>query len=156
MLQAMMASFKSKDPHTQVGCLIVDKDNYQISMGYNGMIAGIDETKVTWSNSALFPLMLQKYPYVVHAEANAILHSRLPLADTRIYTTLFPCKECAKLIATSKIKEVIYLSDKYKNTEDSEIAKRIFTLAKISTRKLHIDLSTIWQVKSHLINLLLD
>ena len=46
MLQAMMASFKSKDPSSKVGCVFVDENNHQITMGYNGMIAGIDEEKM--------------------------------------------------------------------------------------------------------------
>ena len=43
MLQAMIASFKSKDPITKVGCVFVDENNHQITMGYNGFVAGINE-----------------------------------------------------------------------------------------------------------------
>ena len=48
MLQAMMASFKSKDPSSKVGCVFVDENNHQVSMGYNGMIAGINENEIPW------------------------------------------------------------------------------------------------------------
>ena len=48
MLQAMMASFRSKDPSSKVGCVIVDENNHQVTMGYNGMVAGIDESKIPW------------------------------------------------------------------------------------------------------------
>ena len=107
MLQAMLASFKSKDPHTKVGCVIVDKNNHQLSMGYNGMIAGIDESELPWGNNKNVSLEHQKYGYVMHSEANAISHCKADLEGTRLYVTLFPCNECAKLIATKKIKKII-------------------------------------------------
>jgi dCMP deaminase len=79
MLQAMMASFKSKDPNTKVGCVFVDGNNHQLTMGYNGQLAGIDETKIPWGNDKTVPLDQQKYAYVVHSEANAILHAKTSL-----------------------------------------------------------------------------
>ena len=128
MLQAMIAAFKSKDPATKVGSVFVDKNNHQITMGYNGFVAGIDEAKVPWGKDKSLPLEFQKYGYVVHSEANAILHSSRSLEGSRAYVTLFPCNECAKLIASSKVTEVIYLSDKHQETESNRIAKKIFDL----------------------------
>lgn len=144
MLQAMMASFKSKDPNTKVGCVFVDDNNHQLSMGYNGQIAGIDESKIPWGNIKSVPLDQQKYAYVVHSEANAILHAKADLSDSRCYVTLFPCHECAKMIATMKVKEVVYLSDKYEGTVENMIAKRIFEMSNIKYReiKLRPDLTT--------------
>ena len=81
-------------------------------------------------------LEFQKYGYVVHSEANAIMHASKSLEGTRVYVTLFPCNECAKLIASKKIKEVIYLNDKYRDTENNRIARKIFDLAGINYRKL--------------------
>lgn len=138
MLQAMMASFKSKDPNTKVGCVFVDDNNHQLSMGYNGQIAGIDETKIPWGNIKSVPLDLQKYAYVVHSEANAILHAKASLEQSRCYVTLFPCHECAKMIATVKVKEVIYLSDKYSDTVENQIAKRILDMSNIKYRELSL------------------
>ena len=136
MLQAMMASFKSKDPNTKVGCVFVDHNNHQISMGYNGQIAGIDESQIPWGNIKSVPLDQQKYAYVVHSEANAILHAKSDLHGSRCYVTLFPCHECAKMMATVQIKEVVYLSDKYSGTVENQIAKRIFDMANIQYREL--------------------
>ncbi|NBY19029.1 hypothetical protein EBQ74_01980 [bacterium] len=68
MLQAMLASYKSKDPNTKVGCVIVDEHHHQISMGYNGTIAGIDETLIPWGNNREVPLEHQKYGYVFMAK----------------------------------------------------------------------------------------
>jgi dCMP deaminase len=138
MLQAMMASFKSKDPNTKVGCVFVDDNNHQLSMGYNGQIAGIDETKIPWGNDRSVPLDLQKYAYVVHSEANAILHAKTGLESARCYVTLFPCHECAKMMATVKVKEVVYLSDKYAGTIENSIAKKIFDMSNIRYREFKI------------------
>ena len=138
MLQAMMASFKSKDPNTKVGCVFVDDNNHQLSMGYNGQIAGIDESKIPWGNIKTVPLDQQKYAYVVHSEANAILHAKAPLENSRCYVTLFPCHECAKMIATVKVKEVVYLTDKYSDTVENQIAKRIFDMSGIKYREIQL------------------
>ena len=136
MLQAMIAAFKSKDPATKVGSVFVDKNNHQITMGYNGFVAGIDESKVPWGKDQSAPLEFQKYGYVVHSEANAILHASRSLEGSRAYVTLFPCNECAKLIASSKVSEVIFLSDKHQETESNRIAKKIFNLSGITYRSL--------------------
>ncbi len=138
MLQAMIASFKSKDPNTKVGCVFVDDNNHQLSMGYNGQIAGIDETKIPWGNIKTVPLDQQKYAYVVHSEANAILHAKADLAGSRCYVTLFPCHECAKMMATVKIKEVVFLSDKYNGSVENLIAKKIFDMSQIKYRELKL------------------
>lgn len=136
MLQAMMASFKSKDPATKVGCVFVDEKNHQITMGYNGFVAGINEEQLPWGKDKSYPLEDQKYGYVVHSEANAIIHSTRSLRNSKCYVTLFPCNECAKLLASSGVKEIIFLSDKHKGTETNTIAKKIFDLASIKYRSL--------------------
>jgi dCMP deaminase len=156
MLQAMMSSYKSKDPNTKVGCVFVDDKNHQISMGYNGQIAGIDEQKLPWANSKDLPLDQQKYGYIVHSEANAILHAKSNLEGSRVYVTLFPCHECAKMIATVKVKEVIYLSDKYQHTVENSIAKRIFDLSHITYRKLDLSQKIIENLHDYLIKLIAD
>ena len=136
MLQAILASFKSKDPATKVGSVFVDDNNHQLTMGYNGFVAGIDESKLPWGKEKSQPLEHQKYGYVVHSEANAILHSPRNLEGSRCYVTLFPCNECAKLLASVKVKEVIYLSDKHIGTESNTIAKKIFEFTGIKYRQL--------------------
>ena len=136
ILQAIMASFKSKDPATKVGCVFVDQNNHQLTMGYNGFVAGIDESQLPWGKDKSQPLEHQKYGYVVHSEANAILHSPRSLVNARCYVTLFPCHECAKLLASSKVSEIIYISDKHQGTESNKIAKKIFDLAGINYRQL--------------------
>ena len=154
MLQAMTASFKSKDPNTKVGCVFVDDNNHQISMGYNGQIAGIDEQKLPWGNDKTVGFERQKYAYVVHSEANAILHAKSSLENSRVYVTLFPCHECAKMIATVKVKEVVYLSDKYQGTVENDIAKKIFDLSGIRYRQLSVRPDLIQNLGQYLISML--
>ncbi|MBT3586815.1 MAG: dCMP deaminase family protein [Halobacteriovoraceae bacterium] len=156
MLQAMIASFKSKDPSTKVGAVIVDKNNHQVTMGYNGFVSGIDESKLPWGKDQSASLEHQKYAYVVHAETNAILHSSQDLEGTRAYVTLFPCHECAKLIASSKVSEVIFLSDKYHCTEGNRIAKRIFDLAGIKYRQLEMTSDITGNLNQHMGQLLAE
>ncbi len=150
MLQAVMASFKSKDPNTKVGCVFVDDNNHQLSMGYNGQIAGIDETKTPWGNNRAVPLDQQKYAYVVHSEANAILHAKADLSHSRCYVTLFPCHECAKMIATLKVREVVFLSDKYSDSVENQIAKRIFDMSGVTYRELKLRHETVEQFTAYI------
>jgi dCMP deaminase len=153
MLQAMMASFKSKDPNTKVGCVFVDKYNHQITMGYNGMIAGVDESQVPWSNDRTLPLEDQKYGYVIHGEANAISHRNASLEASRGYVTLFPCNECAKLIATHKVGEIIYLSDKYADSPEIRISKRIFDLCGVKYRQFTPTEALVTQLQTYFLSL---
>ena len=153
MLQAMMASFKSKDPATKVGCVFVDQNNHQLTMGYNGFVAGIDESQLPWGKDKSQPLEHQKYGYVVHSEANAILHSPVSLANSKCYVTLFPCNECAKLLASVKVSEVIYLSDKHQGTESNTMSKKIFDLTGIKYHQLIPSEELIQKLNSHLLEL---
>lgn len=153
ILQAMMASFKSKDPATKVGCVFVDQDNHQISMGYNGFVAGIDEAKLPWGKDKSQSLEHQKYGYVVHSEANAIIHAPRSLESSRCYVTLFPCNECAKLLASKKVKEIIFISDKHLGSESNIVAKRIFDLAGIKYRQMIPSENLIEKMQSHILKL---
>ena len=78
-----------------------------------------------------------KYPYVCHAELNAVLNS-VPgnLNGCSIYTALFPCNECAKVIIQAGIQEVVFLSDKYADSDSVRAAKWMFRQAGVATRKL--------------------
>lgn len=132
---AMLSSKRSKDPSTQVGACIVDKDNKVVGIGYNGFPIGCSDDNLPWERQA-DDANLTKYPYVVHAEANAILNSTKDLHGSRIYVDLFPCNECAKLIIQSGIKEVVFLSDKYKDTDSVKASRRMFNLSGVKERQL--------------------
>ena len=133
---SLLAAERSKDPNTQVGACIVDDTNRIISTGYNGFPYGCSDDEYPWDRAGDTPGKT-KYPYVVHAELNAILNaSGKKLAGARIYVDLFPCNECAKAIIQSGIREVIYLSDKYAETEMTKISRRMLTSAGVKLTQL--------------------
>lgn len=121
---ALLAAQRSKDPSTQVGACIVNEDNKIIATGYNGAPRGYDDDKCRcWNRDGGF--LDTKYAYVCHAELNAILNSPIPVSKSRIYVALFPCNECAKAIIQAGIKEVIYMSDKYKDSDNVIASKKM-------------------------------
>ena len=130
---AMLVAKRSKDPSTQVGACIVSEDNIIISTGYNGMPKGCSDDEFPWNREGEDT----KYPYVVHAELNAILNANgRDLRGSRIYVALFPCNECAKAIIQSGVKEVLYLSDKYKDSLSFIASKRMLTAAGVKYTQL--------------------
>ncbi len=131
---AVLSSMRSKDPSTQVGACIVNKAKRIVGIGYNGMPYGCDDDKFPWGRTG--DNLDTKYPYVVHAEPNAILNSNANLEGCTIYVTLFPCNECAKLIIQSGIKEVVYMDDKYSGTESDIASKMMLDSAKVAYRKV--------------------
>lgn len=119
---AILSSRRSKDPNTQVGACIVNDENRIVSVGYNGAPNGLnDDTDMKWDRDGDFKDT--KYAYVCHSELNAILNSKVNLKGCTMYVTLYPCNECAKAIIQAGIKKVIYLSDKYKGTDQNFVAK---------------------------------
>lgn len=132
---AMLAARRSKDPSTQVGACIVSEDNIIISTGYNGMPKGCSDDEFPWERSGAENET--KYPYVVHAELNAILNANgRDLRGSRLYVALFPCNECAKAIIQSGVKEVVYLSDKYKDTMGNLASKKMLDAAGVQYTRL--------------------
>ena len=121
---ALLSAQRSKDNNAQVGSCIVNPHNKILSMGYNGMPTGCNDDRMPWERKGT-PLDT-KYLYVCHAELNAILnYSGGSLRGARIYTTLFPCNECAKEIIQVGIKELYYLEDKYKDTKEVIASKKM-------------------------------
>lgn len=121
---AILSTYRSKDPNTQVGACIVNDENKILSVGYNGSPRGLDDDNMPWEREGDF--IDTKYAYVCHSELNAILNYSGSLKGTKMYVTLFPCNECAKAIVQAGIKEIIYLSDKYKDTDSTKVSKKIF------------------------------
>ena len=101
---------------------------------YNGLPNGCSDDEFPWERKGDF--LHTKYAYVVHAEANAILNASVNLDGSRIYVTLFPCNECAKLIIQSGIKEVIYLDDKYNGSDIFVASRKLFNSAGVKLREL--------------------
>jgi len=124
---AVLVSKRSKDPNTQVGAVIVSDTDRILSVGYNGFPNGISDDDFPWAREAESDVDT-KYPYVIHAEMNAILNFRgdlKALSGATLYVTLFPCHECVKAIIQTGIRKIIYLNDKYNGSDDSIEAKRM-------------------------------
>lgn len=132
---AKLSAYRSKDPNTQVGACIVSPENKIVGVGYNGLPWGCEDDQFPWSNRE-GDMYDTKYPYVVHAELNAILNSIQKLKDCRIYVSLFPCHECVKAIIQSGIKEIIYEDDKYNDTPSDKAAKRMLDAAGVTYKKM--------------------
>lgn len=139
---ALLSAKRSKDPATQVGACIVNNKNKIVGAGYNGLPAGCDDNEFPWDKQGDF--LQTKYPYVCHAELNAILNNiGMDLHGCRIYTALFPCNECAKAIIQSGITEVIYLSDKYNGSDTSLASRRMLDTAGVQYRKVEAHINKI-------------
>ena len=139
---AMLAARRSKDPSTQVGACIVSQDNIIISTGYNGMPKGCSDDEFPWERSG--DEGETKYPYVVHAELNAVLNANgRDLRGSKLYVALFPCNECAKAIIQCGIREIVYLSDKYKDTMGNLASKKMLDAAGVKYTRLDSNVKSI-------------
>ena len=130
---ALLSSERSKDPNTRVGACIVNDDNKILSMGYNGAPTGFSDDVMPWAREGAN--LDTKYPYVCHSELNAILNCPTSVKGARVYVTLFPCNECAKAIIQAGIKEVVYLSDKYRDIDGNKAARLMFDNCGVTYRK---------------------
>ena len=128
---ALLSAQRSKDPNSKVGACIVNSDHKIVGIGYNGFPTGISDSDLPWKREGKF--LETKYPYVCHAEMNAILNSNQPqpLKNTVVYVTLFPCNECTKFIIQSRIEKIYYLSDKYRDTDSTRASKLMLDKAGI-------------------------
>ena len=127
---ALLSAKRSKDPNTKVGACLVNEDKRIIGIGYNGFPRGCQDDEFPWGRDGN-PIDT-KYPYVVHAEANAILNSNQDLKGATLYVSLFPCNECAKLVIQSGVKHIIYMSDKYNGTDMNIASKKMLDAAGVT------------------------
>ncbi len=132
---AALSAKRSKDPNTQVGACIVNEEKRIVGIGYNGFPRGCEDDVFPWGKGDADPLN-NKYPYVVHAEANCILNTTAKLTGATLYVTLFPCNECAKLIIQSGIKHLVYMEDKYRNEASNVASRRMLDAAGVEYRQM--------------------
>jgi dCMP deaminase len=126
LAMAKAASLRSRDPHTQCGCVIADaRTHHLVATGCNGPPPGIiGDDELDWSRP-------QKYDLVIHGEANAILHAtRADLSGCHLYVTGHPCSQCMRMIAAKRIKRVVYspLEIKMMDEQEREKSQRIARL----------------------------
>jgi dCMP deaminase len=130
---AFLIAQRSKDPHTQAGAVIVDENNIVVGLGYNGWPRGINDDDLPWEREGNF--LQTKYAYVVHAEENAVYNANKSTKGCRLYSTLFPCNECAKTLIQNGIKEIIYASDQYHDTDICIASRKMLDLAGVKYTK---------------------
>ena len=134
MSMAFLTAQRSKDPNTQVGACIVDTNKRIVGLGYNGFPSGCSDDSLPWAREASSELH-KKYLYVCHAEVNAVLNKGS--ADVRegtLYVALFPCNDCSKVIIQAGISEVVYMSDRYHNTDSCRASRILLQMAGVRLR----------------------
>ncbi|CAC5367792.1 comEB [Mytilus coruscus] len=147
MAVALVSAERSKDPVTQVGaCIvnadnrivgacIVNADNRIVGIGYNGMPNGCSDDDMPWGKNSKDILNTKKL-YVCHAEMNAIVNKICAdIRGCKMYVTLYPCNNCAKIIIQSGIKHVVYFDDKNRHKDEAKASQYMFDKAGITIRK---------------------
>ncbi|KAK9816788.1 hypothetical protein WJX72_005107 [[Myrmecia] bisecta] len=151
MFLCFLSAQRSKDPNKQVGACIVSQDQIILGIGYNGFPRGCADSHLPWAKKSRAGDPLQtKYPYVCHAEMNAILNkNHASLTGAKLYVTMFPCNECAKLLIQAGVKEVIFYEDKLGGARGSTTggirpdqayaaSKLLLDMAGVMVRQLHL------------------
>ena len=99
---AEAVSMKSKDPSSKMGCVIVDKNKRVVSTGYNGLVQGSQESKLTLSERPM------KYYFAIHSEMNALIFAHQDLTGCTIYNRVATCENCLKYCLQAGIKRFVY------------------------------------------------
>ncbi|TRY72189.1 hypothetical protein TCAL_00235 [Tigriopus californicus] len=135
MATAFLSAMRSKDPVTQVGAVIVNRQKRIVGIGYNGMPRGCPDDQMPWGKGHEDPCE-NKFMYVCHAEMNAILSKNAAdVENCTIYVALFPCNECAKIIIQAGVREVVYYSDKRNDDPATRGSKRMLSQAGVQFRQ---------------------
>ena len=125
----------SKDPSTQVGCVVVGPDREIRSTGFNGLPRGIEDSEDRLNNREI------KYPMICHAEENAIMHAArigISLKDCTAYVTWPPCTRCARSLIQAGVSEINYpkgidIPDRW--IQDFDLSLKMFKEAAVKTKQ---------------------
>lgn len=138
---AYEAAKRSHDRQTKVGAYLTTEDHIPIATGYNGFPRK--------AMDHLLPnVRPEKYPWMIHAEINAILNAALQGQSTKdsvLYCTHRPCFNCTIMIWQAGCREVIFdknNSDKLSSNEETEINLAIFDIVtggKFKIREMDFD-----------------
>ena len=99
---AETVALKSKDPSSKMGCVIVDQNKRVVSLGYNGLIQGANESKMTLTERPM------KYYFAIHSEMNALLFAHRDLTGCTLYNRVATCENCLKYCLQAGIKRFVY------------------------------------------------
>lgn len=128
----------SKDPSTKVGCIIVGADREIRSTGFNGFPRGIDDSEERLTNREF------KYPFICHAEENAIMHAArigVSLKGCTAFVTWPPCTRCTRSLIQAGVREVVYPSgleipERWRS--DFDMGQQMFLEAKVKVRDVEL------------------
>lgn len=111
----------SRDPSTKVGACIIDNKRHVVSVGYNGFPRGVLDLDERYDNRET------KLMFVAHAERNALDNAHSDVSGCTLYTTLFPCNECAKSIIQRGINRIVaYEDERVTKHFNWEVTKMMF------------------------------
>ncbi len=97
MAIAFLSAQRSKDPNKQVGACIVSHDHVILGIGYNGFPRGCCDSKLPWAKAAASGDPLDtKYPYVCHAEMNALLNKNAASVDGAVCGVVWEKRKCTR------------------------------------------------------------
>jgi len=135
---AKLISTWSKDPSTQVACVIVDEENRIISTGYNGFPRGVEDTKERYNDRE------KKYSMIIHSEINAIIFAQRSLKNCTIYTyPMPPCARCTGAIIQSGIKRIVSITPTDDHRErwqtEFDLSQQMCRESKIQMHYYHIN-----------------
>lgn len=99
---AEVVASRSKDPSSKMGCVIVDENKRVVSLGYNGMLQGADESKMTLSERPM------KYYFAIHSEMNALIFAKRDLTGCTVYNRVATCENCLKYCLQAGITRFVY------------------------------------------------
>ena len=128
----------SKDPSTKVGCIIVGSDREIRSTGFNGFPRGIEDSEERLTNREF------KYPFICHAEGNAIMHAArigVSLKDCTAFVTWPPCTRCTRSLIQAGVREVVYpsgLEIPERWRDDFEMGQQMFFEADVKVRDVNL------------------
>ncbi|XP_061180675.1 deoxycytidylate deaminase-like [Saccostrea echinata] len=127
---AFLSAKRSKYEVRKVGACIVNNEKRIVATGYNGYIDP-PEMQGNQNNDELFSEE-EKSKSVCHAEMNAVINRHsTSLKDCTAYVTFFPCNECAKLLAQSRISKVIYYANDKSDEQKYKLSRKMLEFAKI-------------------------
>jgi dCMP deaminase len=118
---AFFVSMRSKDAQTKHGAIIVDDSNIVLGMGYNSFARGLPDSEYPNTRP-------EKYPYMIHAEENAIFNCNANLRgikNIRLYVTGSCCFNCIQRVAQVGIKKIICANRTGTVLEDASMKSKI-------------------------------
>lgn len=123
-------SQRSHDIHTQHGCVITDQHNRILGVGYNGYPRGLDDTNLPKNRP-------DKYPWMIHAERNALSNCVVRPDNGIAYVTGQCCNDCIMALWQEGI-STVYMGDDHGTHLFDDNAKKIFdTFIKMSGMEIH-------------------